>query len=525
MSATSVRDDLRQRLQSFQKRLAANLQAEKQILKNRRFGSTTAPPAPGACLAVPQGTDSGESHRAEPRSPPTASFGYDSGSFHLFKGELYPKKEVPGRQHINCGWSMEQMTAYAVEAAGKLLPHDSQTNFHLPCYSSADYVNTLYETSQSQEQPRFMFANDARRFLTQAAVGINSVSPGFVFGIHNGLEPPEEFIKARLESHCAERVATSQLPDVEKKYAAEEWAAWERGEYDEEHSASFHRKVTEMQNSAEPKYELKEHVREYYHGCDPHVLSRILSEGFRPTLGEGVDDLRACYGVPVPGVYVSNEFDMAQWFPCMPTTGPIKLSAEEEEAEYAGGSLVSTDGAFPLRCVIRVLADSRHYLWRKPKYSAMFRPEDLFITHVYWYAVRPELIHRRHLLCRPYLAGALTPASKEDIKAREIEKTESFPTLMCENDQMRGGPQFTRGHCLYHCRANRLLEELVRSDVFEATDDALLQSLFKDHDSEYCFTITCYQNVPLGERRHPLQTLEHHESKRLVEFQSENFPS
>ena len=189
--------------------------------------------------------------------------------------------------------------------------------------------------------------------------------------------------------------------------------------------------MVEMQNNAEPKYELKEHVREYYHGCDPHVLSRILSEGFRPTLGEGVDDLRACYGVPVPGVYVSNEFDMAQWFPCMPTTGPIKLSAEEPEAEYAGGSLVATDGAFPLRCVIRALANSHHHVWRKPKYTATFRPEDIFITHVYWYAVRPELIHRRHLLCRLHLAGALAPASKDDIKVREIEKTESFPTLLC----------------------------------------------------------------------------------------------
>ena len=151
------------------------------------------------------------------------------------------------------------------------------------------------------------------------------------------------------------------------------------------------------------------------------MIARILSEGFRPTLGEGVDDLRACYGVPVPGVYLSPEFDMAQWFPCSPTTGPITLEGEPE-AEYAGGSLIATDGAFPLCAVIRVIANTNVHLWRKPKYTSLYKPEDLFITHVYWYAVRPELIHHRHLVCRPYLASALTPATSEGIQAREISK-------------------------------------------------------------------------------------------------------
>ena len=146
---------------------------------------------------------------------------------------------------------------------------------------------------------------------------------------------------------------------------------------------SYQRTVDKLTYTSKAKYKLKNGVREFYHGCDPFMLAKILSEGLKPPLGEGAGELRACYGVPVPGVYLSPTFEMAQWFPCSPTTGPIKLP-KEDEAEYAGGSLISTDGAFPLRAVIRVIAHESISLRRNPGYTYLYKPESLFIKHVFW---------------------------------------------------------------------------------------------------------------------------------------------
>ena len=134
-------------------------------------------------MAVPppdtagQKADTGESHCAEPSSPPTASLGYDAGTFELHDGEYYPKKKIPGRQYVNCGYSLKEITNYASAVAAKTLVNASKVNEHLPCHSSADYASAISEATQSRSDAKFTFANHSKRFLDQFAVGLNSVPP------------------------------------------------------------------------------------------------------------------------------------------------------------------------------------------------------------------------------------------------------------------------------------------------------------------------------------------------------------
>ena len=103
-----------------------------------------------------QEADVGESHCAEPNSPPTASTAYDAGTFELHNdGELFPKKRASGRHNINCGYSLRDITDYVTAVAPLVIPSAEKANEHLPCHSCADYVFTLYEATQSRSNPKF----------------------------------------------------------------------------------------------------------------------------------------------------------------------------------------------------------------------------------------------------------------------------------------------------------------------------------------------------------------------------------
>ena len=172
------------------------------------------------------------------------------------------------------------------------MPIGESANEHLPCHSCADYVLTLYEATQSRTTSKFTFANHSKRYLDQVAAGLNSVPPGYVFGIHNGQKPPAEFLAKDPGSHGAERISTEDMPEIVKKYSAEDWAEYQKQtDAGKDPLHSYHREAREMQWDSKPLYDLKPDVREFYHGCDPHTLVKILTEGFRPTLGEGVDEL------------------------------------------------------------------------------------------------------------------------------------------------------------------------------------------------------------------------------------------
>ena len=102
--------------------------------------------------------------------------------------------------------------------------------------------------------------------------------------------------------------------------------------------------------------------------------------------------------------------------------------------------------------------------------------------------------------------------------------------MQCESGQLRGGPNFTRGHCLQACHINVVLEDLVRSSVFQPTDEALLGSVLDDEHSPHFFTTTYYQKTQVASQfqdkalNHHLRRYQWYEKKRLLEHYSEDFP-
>jgi len=138
---------------------------------------------------------------------------------------------------------------------------------------------------------------------------------------------------------------------------------------------------------------LKWHVLDLYHGTSAFQIPNIMSQGLRPTLGAGCDALEAQFGIPVPGVYLAKSWKVATMYPIESTTGLIP----QDKIGVSGGSYVSLDGTPPLRAVVRVLADASQQLWHRGSNQSAYKPSDLHITHVCFYAVHPKLAHTAHL--------------------------------------------------------------------------------------------------------------------------------
>ena len=133
-------------------------------------------------------------------------------------------------------------------------------------------------------------------------------------------------------------------------------------------------------------------VFDVYHGASAHAIPDIMSRGLTPTLGAGAEALQAQFGLPVPGVYVARSWHVASNYPIEPTTGPI----EKNSAGVSGGSYVALDGSPPLRAVVRCLVKSDRQLWHRGNSQSLYMPQDLFITHISFYATHRDLAHLQH---------------------------------------------------------------------------------------------------------------------------------
>ena len=76
----------------------------------------------------------------------------------------------------------------------------------------------------------------------------------------------------------------------------------------------------------------------------------------------------------------------------MSTTGPITIDEENHK------------GTYQMRALIRYVALRSSRLWHRNKglsKQSLFMPQDLHITHIVLYAVRPELVHENLLYQEP----------------------------------------------------------------------------------------------------------------------------
>ena len=87
-------------------------------------------------------------------------------------------------------------------------------------------------------------------------------------------------------------------------------------------------------------------------------------------------------------MYVAKAWRVASTYPMTETTRTHGVGS------VPGGSLIADDGTYPMRAVIRVVADPDQQLWSTGSNQALLMPQGLHITHSFFYAVHPEIIHR-----------------------------------------------------------------------------------------------------------------------------------
>ena len=130
-------------------------------------------------------------------------------------------------------------------------------------------------------------------------------------------------------------------------------------------------------------------MQELYHGTSIHSMIGTAEGGFKAGLGAGCDALQEHFGIPVAGTYVAKTWTVASYYPMETSSNPHPANKDG----VPGGSLRAQDNSFPMRVVIRCLADTKDQLWHKGSYQSLYKPMDLHITHISIYAVGPHLVH------------------------------------------------------------------------------------------------------------------------------------
>ena len=103
------------------------------------------------------------------------------------------------------------------------------------------------------------------------------------------------------------------------------------------------------------------YVQELYHGTSVHNVIGIAEGGFKAGLGAGCDALQEHFGIPVAGTYVAKTWTVASYYPMETSSKPHPANKNG----VPGGSLMAQDNSFPMRAVIRCLANTTDQLWHK----------------------------------------------------------------------------------------------------------------------------------------------------------------
>ena len=99
----------------------------------------------------------------------------------------------------------------------------------------------------------------------------------------------------------------------------------------------------------------------------------------------------------IPGLYVAKSLKVATTYPMMQTIGPIRAWGGFHTDGVAGGTVIATDGTYPLRAVLRFVAKPDTQLWHRGSNPSLFMPSDLYCTHVVLYAVDAKFTHHVQL--------------------------------------------------------------------------------------------------------------------------------
>mgnify|MGYP001358055637 FL=1 len=202
--------------------------------------------------------------------------------------------------------------------------------------SIQDYVSTLrYEASQENSHFQWPFSNIS--FEIGLAIALHHMPPGFKVTIENGRKAPPEI--------------------------------------------------------ASPK---QGYTYDYFHGTSSFsLLNGIIRHGLRPVFGAGSGNAKAAWGIPVPMVYLSMKVGCAAYYPSQPAFSRYTGRGKET---MSGGEIIARDGTPPLRIILHCQAVSNQQLWSKKAGKKQsndqraFMPQDVHITHITWYALKPEMV-------------------------------------------------------------------------------------------------------------------------------------
>ena len=99
----------------------------------------------------------------------------------------------------------------------------------------------------------------------------------------------------------------------------------------------------------------------------------------------------------VPGLYVAKSLKVATTYAMEQTTGAVEVWGQFFTTGVAGGTVVATDGTPPLRAVLRFVAIPDNQLWHRGSNQSLSMLDDLYCTHVVFYAVDAKFTHLAQL--------------------------------------------------------------------------------------------------------------------------------
>ena len=277
----------------------------------------------------------GEVSEARPSEEATSEELPVLGKTYTWKGKTYRARAKGASKEVNVTHSLDDIMEYSKHFPPWRCQFGRKVFHETPYESIDDFVNTLRQAATGADAA-FLWPSERLAVMRSIATALHHLPTGCMISIKNARAIPKIYFDKHDKLKC--------------------------------------------------------NVLDLYHGTSPMSLPDIMSAGLKPTLGAGCDALEAHYGIAVPGVYLAKSWSIASTYPIDPTTGRIT----ESKSGISGGTRVAVDGSPPMRAVVRCMANTSRTLWRRGSNQSVFKPEDLFITHVFLYAVHDRLVHKLH---------------------------------------------------------------------------------------------------------------------------------
>ena len=281
---------------------------------------------------------------------------------HVCRGELYRKRDSRSTtSNINGAWSLQSMWVYALEGGQFADPYHGIE--HTPFESVAQFVASVREAGNSFHSA-FVFPSRRIQLQQQIETSLHFLPPGMAVVVKNAKPAPH---------------------------------GWTEGVG----------KITDV-----------------YHGTLPSSTIPICAKGFGKTYGAGFHQLYRHFGVPVGGVYFAPTLSTAMRYPMGP--GVNSNPVFESKQGIPGGELIAQDGTMPMRCIFRCLVDVDDRLYKKDEGSnqqALFKPADVYISHLIFIAVPP-----RYTIAVPRTLSTYKSYAQTDFDNKAIEQNSKFFT-------------------------------------------------------------------------------------------------